>query len=98
MDLQLAVDPYKRRVLFESMVFDFQKHTSVDIFLQIIYQPNIHQRRWYDKRSEDFNFYGNQTFDRRIDHLFVFFWTSEIGILTARLNKSLSIRCESETS
>ena len=54
-------------------------------------QPNIHQRRWYDVRSEDCNFYWNQTFGKRIDHLFVFFWTSEIGILTARLNRSLPI-------
>ena len=58
---------------------DFQKYTeSVDIFLQIKYQPNIHQRQWYDMRSHDCNFYRNQTLGRRIDHLFVFFWTSEI--------------------
>ena len=78
MDLQLAVDPYKRPVLLKARI-DFRKYTeSVDIFLQIKYQPNIHQRQWYDMRSHDCNFYRNQTLGRRIDHLFVFFWTSEI--------------------
>ena len=43
------------------------------MFLQIEYQPNIHQRQWYDVRSEDCNFHRNQTFGR-IDHLFVYFW------------------------
>ena len=71
---------------------DFRKYTeSVDIFLQIKYQPNIHQRQWYDMRSHDCNFYRNQTLGRRIDHLFVFFVPQKLGILTARLNKSLSI-------
>ena len=67
---------------------------SVDIlvFLQIKYQPNIHQWRWYDMRSEDCNFYRNQTFGRRTDHLFVFFFLPQkLGILTARLNRSFSI-------
>ena len=26
------------------------------MFLQIEYQPNIHQRQWYDMKSEDCNF------------------------------------------
>ena len=57
-----------------------KKHTkSVDIFLQIKCQPNIHQRRWYDMRSEDCSFHRNQIFGRRIDYLFVYVWTSEIG-------------------
>ena len=80
MDLQLAVDPYKRHVLFESI--DWLPKTctkSVDIFLQIKYQPNIHQQRRYVMRSEDCNFHRNQTFGRRIDRLFVYFWTSEMG-------------------
>ena len=44
-------------------------------------------------RSGDCNFHRNQTFGRRIDHLFVYFWTSaqKFSILTARLNKSLSV-------
>ena len=52
-----------------------------------------YQRRWYDMRSEDCNFHRNQTFGIRIDHLFVYFWTSKFVPfhLTARLNKSLSI-------
>ena len=36
-------------------------------------------------------FYRNQTSGRRIDHLFVFFGPQKLGILTARLNRSLSI-------
>ena len=64
---------------------------SVDIFLQIKYQPNIHHRRWYDMRSEDCNFYRNQTFGRRIYHFYVFFGRQKSGILTARLNKVFSI-------
>ena len=71
---------------------DFQKHTvSVDIFLQIKYQPNIYQQQWYDMKSEDCNFHRNQTFGRRIGHIFVYFGPQKLGILTARLNKSLSI-------
>ena len=46
--------------------------------LQIEYQPNIHQRQWYDMRSEDCDFHRNQTFGRRIDQLLVYFWTSKI--------------------
>ena len=77
MDLQLVADT--KDVCFLKAWIDFQKHTkSVDIFLQIKYQPNIHQQRWYDIRSEDCNFHRNQTFGTRIDHLFVYFWTSEI--------------------
>ena len=53
---------------------------SVDIFLQIKYQPNIHQRQWYDMRSHDCNFYRNQTLGRRIDHLFVFFWPQKLVV------------------
>ena len=48
------------------------------MFLQIEYQPNIHQLRWCDIKSDDRNFHRNQTFGRRIDHLFVYFWTSKI--------------------
>ena len=48
------------------------------MFLQIEYQPNIHQWQWYDMGSEDCNFHRNQTFGKRIDHLFVYFWTSKI--------------------
>ena len=32
------------------------------MFLQVEYEPNIHQRRWYDMRCEDCNFHRNQTF------------------------------------
>ena len=52
--------------------------SQLTLFLQIKSQPNIHQWRWYDM-SEDCNFHRNQIFGRRIDHLFVYFWTSEIG-------------------
>ena len=31
-----------------------------------------------DTRSEDCNFHINQTFCRRIDHIFIYFWTSKI--------------------
>ena len=48
------------------------------MFLQVEYERNIHQRRWYDMRCEDCNFHRNQTFGRRIDHLFFYFWTSKI--------------------
>ena len=41
------------------------------MFLQIKHQSSIYQRRWYDMRSEDINFHRNQTFGRRIDHLFL---------------------------
>ena len=49
------------------------------MFLQIEYQPKIHQRQWYDMRSEDCNYDKNQTFGR-IDHIFVYFWTSICAI------------------
>ena len=47
---------------------------SVYMFLQIKYQPNIHQQRWYDMMREDCNFHRNQTLGGRTDHLFVYFW------------------------
>ena len=79
MDLQLAVDPFKRHGLFESM--DWLPKTY-----RVIWHISANQistkcslRWWYDMRSEDCNFHRNQTFGRRTDHLFVNFWTSEIG-------------------
>ena len=73
---------------------DFQKHTkSFDIFLQIKYQPNINQRRWYDMRNEE----AIATFTEirhLVEELITFlsiFGPQELGTLTARLNKSLSI-------
>ena len=83
-DLQLAVDPQKMCAFWKHGHGLTSKNItkSFDIFLQIKYQPNIHQRRWYDMthimRSEDCHFHKNQTFGR-IDHLFVYFWTSGIG-------------------
>ena len=36
-------------------------------------------------RSEDCNFYRNQTFGRRIDYLFVFFGPQKLGLLNCGL-------------
>ena len=91
MDLQLAVDPYKRRVLFESMVWLPKTHMASWHISANQKSQTFTNVRWYDMRSEDCNFYRNQTFSRRIDHLFVFFGLQKLGILTARLNKCLSI-------
>ena len=64
------------------------------MFLQIKYQPNIHQWQWYDMRSEDCNFHRNQTFGRKIYHLFVYFWTSKIVQFDSCWTKSLSVQFE----
>ena len=89
MDLQLAVDPYKRRVLFESMDWLPKAH-KVSWHISAS-QPNIHQRRWYDMRSDDCNFHRNQTLVGELITFLSIFGPQKLGILTARLNKSLSI-------
>ena len=93
MDLQLAVDPYKKVCSLKAWI-DFQKHTeSVDIFLQIKYQPNIHQCHggimiWGVRIAI------STEIRHLVEELITFlsiFGLQKWGILTARLNKSLSI-------
>ena len=62
---------------------------SVDIFLQIKYQPNIHQGQWYDMRSHDCFFFTEirHLVEELIAFLY-FFGPQKLSILTARLNKS----------
>ena len=85
MDLQLAVDPYKRCVLFESTYWLLKTHkVSWHISAnQISTKHSPTAVVWYDMRSDDCNFH------RKIRHLveelitfFVYFWTSEILIET----------------
>ena len=98
MDLQLAVsyiiyiisyiisvDPYKKRVLFESMDWLPKTHSQLTYFCK----SNINQTFtnggsmiWGVRIAI---LYRNQTSGRRIDHLFVFFGPQKLGILTARL-------------
>ena len=58
------------------------------MFLQIEYQPNIHQRQWYDMRIAIFT-----EIRRLVEKLITFsciFELQKLCNLTAKLNKSLS--------
>ena len=89
MDLQLAVDPYKRCVLFEmdwlSKTHKVSWHISAN---QILTKHSPMAVVW----NEEWGLQFSQKSDiwRRIDHLFVYFWTSEIGHFDSSSSSSSS--------
>ena len=91
MDLQLAVDPYKRRVLFESMDWLPKTHSQLTYF----YKSNINQTftigggMIWGVRTAIFT--EIRYLVEELITLLSIFGPQKLSILTARLNKSLSI-------